>query len=76
MPQSIRRLGLLWSRMPARLADSSPGALTVDSGGNNSHKRPVRDHPDELESRQGYEGDPHRHQRPAEMPGQSGADSA
>ena len=40
MPQSMRRLGLLWSRMPARLADSSPGAFTVDSGGNSSHKAP------------------------------------
>ena len=40
MPQSMRRLGLLSSRNPARLADSSPGAFTVDSGGSNSHKAP------------------------------------
>jgi hypothetical protein len=36
----MRRLGLLSSRKPARLADSSPGAFTVDSGGSNSHKAP------------------------------------
>ena len=40
MPQSMRRLGLLSSRNPARLADSSPGAFTVDSGGSNSHRAP------------------------------------
>ncbi len=38
MPQSTRRAGRDASRMPARLADSSPGALVVDSGGISSHR--------------------------------------
>ena len=33
MPQSIRRLGRAWSRIPFRVADSRPGAFSTASGG-------------------------------------------
>ena len=38
MPQSIRRWGRAWSRIPARLADSRPGAFATSSGGSSSHR--------------------------------------
>ena len=76
MPQSIRRLAGAWSRMPLRDRGFQTGSVLGGRGWHQQPERAVGDHADELEGHHGHEGDPHHHHRPAQMPGQSGADSA
>src|ERR671917_2797433 len=45
MPQSTRRRGRACSRIPARAADSSPGAFATDSGGISSQSAPYASTP-------------------------------
>ena len=49
MPQSIRRFGRRWSRMPVRLADSRPGAFAGRLRRHQQPERAVGEHADELE---------------------------
>ncbi len=76
MPQSGRRAGLAVLRRPCRVAASRPGAWVGGCGGSSSHSAPYAIAPEELDQQQPDETDPDHHHRPAQVPGQAGADTA